>query len=130
MPVLPDEWGQPDSFPGLIHDVLWAVLAILVFGALAYFEPFSIHVTATPGQLSGAGALGISLCVAVSYLFFESEQYREVWSGDRHRFGALFVVAMGVQVGLMVVSTWTVLTLLATFLTAIPIRLYVYVRMK
>lgn len=127
MSMIPEEWGEPDSRAGLVYDVLWFVLAILVFGFLAYFKPFSIDVTATPRRLLEAGTLGVVLGSAISFMSIQ-EWYREFWADQRHRFVAIFGVVMGVQVGVMLVPAWTILTMLATFITVIPTRLYVYLR--
>ena len=128
MSVIPTEWGEPDSRLGLYYDLLWTGLAVVVLGALAYWEPFSITVSITPQRLAGATILGMILSVAVMYGSFVSERFQRLWADFRIRFAALFMLIMGGQLGLAVAPTWTVLTMLATFLTFIPLRVAIYRR--
>lgn len=130
MSVIPDEWGEPDSRAGTFYDVLWATVALVSFGTLAYFEPFSIAVVITPFRFVGLTALGVSLGFVVSYVSFTNNRYREFWATERYRFAGLFLLIVGGQVGIALIPTWTILTLFITFLTAIPIRLCVYLRTK
>lgn len=128
MRVFPTEWGEPDSRPDVYYDLLWIGLAVVVFGVLAYWEPFSITVSITPQRLAGATLLGVVLGVAVTYGLFVSERFQRLWADSRIRFAGIFVLIMGGQLGLAVAPTWTVLTMLATFLTLIPLRIAIYLR--
>ena len=130
MSVIPTEWGEPDSRPGVYYDLLWIGLAVVVLGALAYWEPFSITVSITPQRLAGAMILGIVLGIAVTYGSFVSERYQRLWADGRIRFSGLFVLIMGGQLGLAVAPTWTVLTMLVTFFTLIPLRVAIYLRTR
>ena len=128
MSVIPTEWGEPDSRPGVYYDLLWIGLAVVVFGALAYWEPFSITVSITPQRLFGATILGVVLGIAVTYGSFVNERYQRLWADGRIRFAGLFAIIMGGQLGLAVAPTWTVLTMLVTFSTLIPLRVAIYLR--
>lgn len=130
MSVIPEEWGEADSRSGLLYELLWALLAIVVLGALAYWEPFAIDVTVTPRHLTGSAILGATLGIVVSYLSFGSDRFRAVWKQLKYRSAAIFLVAVGGQLGIMIIPTWTILTLLAVFLTVIPVRLYIYFRAR
>lgn len=130
MSVSPSEWGEPDSRPGVYYELLWAGLAVVVFGAVAYWEPFSITVSITPQRLAGATILGVVLSVAMTYGSFVSERFQRLWANFRIRVIGLFVLIMGGQLGLAVAPTWTVLTTLATFLTFIPLRVAIYLRTR
>lgn len=130
MSVTPTEWGEPDSRPGVYYDLLWIGLAVVVFGALAYWEPFTITVSITPQRLVGATILGMVLGIAVTYGSFVSERFQRLWADFRIRFAGLFVLIMGGQLGLAVAPTWTVLTMLAVFLTLIPLRVAIYLRTR
>jgi len=124
------EWGEPDSRPGLYYDLLWTGFAVVVFAALAYWEPFSITVSTTPLRLAGATILGVILGVSVTYGSFVSERLQRLWADFQIRFAGLFVLIMGGQLGLTIAPTWTVLTTLATFLTFIPLRIAIYLRTR
>lgn len=130
MSVSPTELGEPDSRRGVYYDLLWAGLAVVVFGALAYREPFPITVSITPQRLAGTTILGVVLSVAMTYGSFVSERFQRLWANFRIRFVGLFVLIMGGQLGLAVAPTWTVLTMLATFLTFIPLRVAIYLRTR
>jgi len=128
MTVVPTEWSEPDSRLGAYYDLLWTGLAIVALGALVYWEPFSITVSITPQRLAGATILGVTIGIAVTYGSFVSE--RRLWENFRIQFAGLFVFIMSVQLGLNVVPTWTVLTLLAFLLTLIPLRVVIYFRTR
>jgi len=106
MSVIPTEWGEPDSRPGVYYDLLWIGLAVVVLGALAYWEPFSISVSITPQRLFGATILGVVLGIAVTYGSFVNERYQRLWADGRIRFAGLFAIIMGGQLGLAVAPTW------------------------
>ncbi|ELY54268.1 hypothetical protein C492_16493 [Natronococcus jeotgali DSM 18795] len=130
MPVIPTEWGEPDSRPDIYYELLWIGLAVVVLGTLVYWEPFLITISITPQRLAGATTLGVILGIAVTYSSFVSERFQRLWANFRIRFAGLFVLSMGVQLGLAVAPTWTVLTMLATFLILIPLRVAVYLRTR
>ncbi|ELY63528.1 hypothetical protein C492_07015 [Natronococcus jeotgali DSM 18795] len=157
MSVIPTEWGKPDSRPGIYYELLWIGLAVVVLGTLAYWEPFSITISITPQRLASATTLGVILGIAVTYSSFVSERFQRLWADFRLgvilgiavtyssfvserfqrlwadfriRFAGLFVLSIGVQLGLAVAPTWTVLTMLATFLILIPLRVAVYLRTR
>ncbi|WP_066415330.1 hypothetical protein [Halorubrum aethiopicum] len=130
MSVIPTEWGEPGSRPGVYYELLWIGLAMVVLVALAYWEPFSITVSVTPQRLAGATLLGGVLGIAVTYGSFVSERFQRLWAAFRIRFISLFVLIMGGQLGLAVAPSWTVLTMLATFLTLIPLRVAIYLRAR
>jgi len=130
MSVIPTEWGEPDSRPGVYYDLLWIGLAVVVLGALTYWEPFLITVSITPQRLAGAMILGIVLGIAVTYGSFVSERYQRLWADGRIRFAGLFVLIMGGQLGLGVAPTWTVLTMLVTCFILIPLRVAIYLRTR
>ncbi|SEH53803.1 hypothetical protein SAMN05192561_105101 [Halopenitus malekzadehii] len=130
MSAIPTEWGEPDSRLGVYYELLWIGLAVVVLAALAYWEPFSITVSITPQRLAGATILGVVLGIAVMYVSFVNERFQRLWADFRIRFISLFVLIMGGQLGLAVAPTWTVLTMLATFLTLIPLRLAIYLRTR
>ncbi|ELY62058.1 hypothetical protein C492_08515 [Natronococcus jeotgali DSM 18795] len=121
MSLIPTEWGEPDSRPGIYYELLWIGLAVVVLGTLAYWEPFLITISIT---------LGVILGIAVTYSSFVSERFQRLWADFRIRFAGLFVLSMGVQLGLAVAPTWTVLTMLVTFLILIPLRVAVYLRTR
>jgi len=128
MSAIPTEWGEPDSRSGVYYDLLWMGLAVVVLGALTYWKPFSITVSITPQRLAGATILGVVLGIAVTYGSFVNERFQRLWADFRIRFAGLFVLIMGGQLGLAVAPTWTILTMLATFLTLIPLRVAIYLR--
>jgi hypothetical protein len=64
------------------------------------------------------------------YASFVSERLQRLWANVRIRFAGLFILAMGCQLGLAVAPAWTVLTMLATFLTLVPLRVAVYLRTR
>jgi len=130
MTVVPTEWSEPDSRLGVYYELLWIALAIVGFGALAYWELFSITVSITPQRLSGATILGVTLGIAVTYGSFVSERFQRFWENSRTRFAGLFIFIMGVQLGLNVAPTWTVLTMLALLLTLIPLRVAIYLHTR
>lgn len=131
MSIIPIEWGEPNSPPGVYFDLLSTGLVVVVFGALAYWQPFSITVSITPRRLAGATLLGVIFSVAMAYVSFVNERFRHLWV-DSHfiRFAGIFVLIIGGQLGLAIVPTWTVLTILATFLTFIPLRVAIYLRTR
>ena len=128
MTVVPTEWSEPDSRLGVYYELLWIGLAIVGFGALAYWELFSITVSITPQRLAGATILGVTIGIAVMYGSFVSE--RRLWENSSIRFAGLFIFIMGVQLGLDAAPTWTVLTMLAFLLTLIPLRVVIYFRTR
>lgn len=130
MSVVPKEWSEPDSRLGVYYQLFWIGLAVAVLGVLVYWEPFAITVSITPRRLAGATILGVILGIAVTYGSFMSERLQRLWADSRIRFAGLFVLIMGVQLGLDVAPTWTVLTMLASFLTLIPLRIAVYFRTR
>ena len=130
MTVVPTEWSEPDSRLGVYYELLWIGLAIVSFGALAYWELFSITVSITPQRLAGATILGVTLGIAVTYGSFVSERFQRLWKNSRIRFAGLFVFIMGVQLGFNVAPTWTVLTMLAYFFILIPLRVGIYFRTR
>jgi len=130
MTVVPTEWSEPDSRLGTYYDLLWTGLAIVALGAVVYWEPISITVSITPQRLAGATILGVTLGIAVTYGSFVSERFQRLWETSRIRFAGLFVFVMGGQLGLNVVPTWTVLTMLAFLLTLIPLRVVIYFRTR
>lgn len=130
MSVIPTDWGEPDSRQGFYYDLLWTGLAVVVLGSIAYWEPFSITVSITPPRLAGATVIGGVLGVAITYGSFGSERLQRLWADFRVRFVGLFVLIMAGQLGLTVAPTWTLLTMLVTFLTFIPLRVTVYVRTR
>ncbi|SFR98134.1 hypothetical protein SAMN05216559_1978 [Halomicrobium zhouii] len=130
MSVIPREWGEPDSRPGFYYDLFWIGLAVVVLGVLAYWEPFSITVSSTPRRLAGATILGVFLGIAVTYGSFVNERFQRLWADFRIRFAGLFVLIMVGQIGFAVAPMRTVLTMLATFLTLIQLRVAVYLRTR
>jgi|AntRauMinimDraft_4_1070384.scaffolds.fasta_scaffold00847_1 hypothetical protein len=122
MPSIPPEWGEPDSRLGVYYDILWIGLAVVGIVVLTSWEVFSITVSTTPQRLVGATIIGGTLGVAVTYGSFVSERTQQFWEDSRIRFASLFILIMGVQLGLYVAPAWTVLTLLASFLTLVPLR--------
>ena len=128
MTVVPTEWSEPDSRLGTYYDLLWTGLAIVALGAVVYWEPISITVSITPQRLAGATILGVTLGIAVTYGSFVSE--RRLWENSSIRFAGLFIFIMGVQLGLNVAPTWTVLTMLALLLTLIPLRVAIYLHTR
>ncbi|ELZ38935.1 hypothetical protein [Halorubrum tebenquichense] len=130
MTVVPTEWSEPDSRLGVYYELLWIGLAIVGFGAVAYWELFSVTVSITPQRLTGAIILGVTLGTAVTYGSFVSERFQRLWETSPVRFAGLFVFIMGVQLGLNVAPTWTVLTMLASLLTLVPLRVAVYFRTR
>ena len=78
MSVIPTEWGEPDSRSGVYYELLWIGLAVVVLGALAYWEPFSITVSITPQRLVGATILGVVLSIAVTYGSFVSDRLQRL----------------------------------------------------
>ena len=130
MLVILPEWAEPDSRPGLYYELLWIGLAVVVLGALAHWEPFSITVSITPKRLAGETILGVVLGIAVMYIGFVNERFQRLWADSRIRFVGLFVLIMGVQLGLAVAPTWMVLMMVATFLTLLPLRVAIYLRSR
>jgi hypothetical protein len=130
MSVIPTEWAEPDSRLGFYYDLLWTGLVVVVFGVLAYWEPFSITVSITPQRLAGATILGVILSVAMTYGSFVSGRFQRLWADFRIRFASLFMLIMGGQFGLAVAPTWMVLTVLMTFLTFIPLRVAIYLHTR
>jgi len=126
MSALPDSWSDPDSRPGLLYELGWLLLCVLVFGALAVLDPFFVDVDPTTETLVGSLALGTLLGVGLVYVSVESERIRGFWDDLRRRFVVLFVFIMAMQGLLRFLPTWTVLSTLAACLTAIPVRLFLY----
>jgi hypothetical protein len=130
MSVVPTEWGEPDSRPGTYYDLLWIALAVVMLGTIVYYEPFSLTVFVTAQRLTGTTILGVGLGIAVTYGSFVSERYQRLWADFRIRFPGLFVLVMTGQLGLTVAPTWTLLTMLATLLTLIPLRVLAYLHTR
>ena len=130
MTVVPTEWSEPDSRLGVYYELLWIGLAIVGFGAVAYWDLFSITVSITPQRLVGATILGVTLGIAVTYGSFVSERFQRLWENSRIQFAGLFVFIIGVQLGFNVAPTWTVLTMLAYFFILIPLRVGIYFRTR
>ena len=130
MTVVPTEWSEPDSRLGVYYELLWIGLAIVGFGAVVYWELFSITVSITPQRLVGATILGVTLGIAVTYGSFVSDRFQRLWENSRIRFAGLFVFIIGVQLGFNVAPTWTVLTMLAYFFILIPLRVGIYFRTR
>ena len=126
MSVAPEEWS-PGSRKGLRHDLGWFVLGIATFGVLALWEPFFIDVSPTTFELVVSIVLGtvFSTIVLVDSLM---DAWRRIWEDSRTRFAFLCTLIMGIQVVLWVFPMWTVLTILTSFVSAVPIRLYLYRR--
>lgn len=128
MSVVPTDWSEPDSRPGFYYDLFWSGLAVVVLGAIAYWEPFGMAVSVTVPRLVGATLLGGVFSVALTYASFGSERLRQYWADFRVRFAGLFVFIVAGQFALRFAPTWTLFTLLATVLAFIPLRVIVYVR--
>lgn len=112
------------------YELFWIGLAIVGIAALAYWELFSITIAVTPQRLASATLFGVTFGIAVTYGSSVSERVQRLWETSCIRFAALFVFVMGVQLGLNVAPTWTVLTMLAFLLTLIPLRVAVYFRTR
>ena len=130
MSVIPMEWSEPDSRLGVYFDLFWMGLAAVVFGAAVYWEPFSVTVSITPQRLAGAIILGVILSVALTYFSFVSVRLHRRWVKVAVRFAVICGLIMAGQRGLAVAPTWTVLTVLATVLAAIPLRVAVYLHTR
>lgn len=126
MSVIPTEWREPDSRPGLYYELLWTVLAVAVLGAIVHWEPSSIAVDVTTTRLFGSLALGGILAGGLAYVSFGNERIQQLWSDSRIRFVALFALIMSWQLGFDVAPTWTLLAGLATCLAYVPLRVFVY----
>lgn len=130
MSVIPTGWGEPDSRLGAYYHLLWIGLVVVGLGALTYWERSPVTVSITPQRLAGATILGVVLGIGVTYGSFVSERFQRLWADFRIRFPSLFVLIIGGQLGLAVAPTWTVLTMLVTFLTLIPLRVAIYLRTR
>jgi len=124
--LVPETWSEPDSRAGLLYELAWLVLAIVVFGALAHGEPVSVGVEITRQRLLLAAAVGGPLGVAIAYASTATGRGPSWWRAGRSRFVAIFAVVVGVQIGLTLAPTWTVLTVLATAVATVPARIAAY----
>lgn len=129
MSVIPTEWSKPDSRPGVYFDVLLMGLLVVGIGAIAYWEPGSITLSITSQRLAGAIIPGVALGGAMTYFYILSERFQGLWADSLiTRFACLFVLGIGIQLGLAVAPMWTLLTIQATFLTFIVLRVAIYFR--
>ncbi|MDL0144726.1 MULTISPECIES: hypothetical protein [Halobacteriales] len=131
MSVIPTEWSEPDSRPGVYFDVLLMGLLVVGIGAIAYWEPGSITLSITPQRLAGAIIPGVVLGVAMTYFYIVSERFQGLYA-DSHItwFVGNLLLAIGISLGLAVAPTWTLLTILATLLTFIVLRVAIYIRTR
>jgi hypothetical protein len=120
---------SPSSTRGLISDLCWCSLAVVIFGALIYWQPYFVELSLTATRVAGSLLIGTLLgigLVAVS----ATVTFRRFWSGFGRRFIVLFVVIMGGQVLLDAVPTWTTLCTFVVSVVAIPARLYLFSRSR
>lgn len=131
MSVIPTEWGEPDSRIGVYFEVFVMGLLVVILGAIVYREPFTIAISITPRRLAGATILGCVLGIAMTYLTILNERFRRLWA-DSHifRFSGLFMLIMGSQLALNIAPARTLLTMIATALTFIPLRVAIYRRAR
>lgn len=129
MSVIPEEWGELDSTAGLLYEIGWLLLVIIVFGGLLVVQPFLIDIEITPIRLSGSILVGAVLGIVLVILTV-NERSRRFWKRDRYRLWTLFVLGMLVQVVLRFVPTWTVLTGIVISVVTIPGRIAIYLRAR
>ena len=128
MSTVPDHWS-PDSTRGLIYDLCWCSLVVVVFGVLIYWQPLFVELSLTTTRVAGSlligTLLGIGLIAASA-----TRAWRRFWSGLGRRFIVLFVFIMTGQALLRIVPTWTTLSTFVAFVVAIPTRLYLFSRSR
>lgn len=129
MSVIPEEWGELDSTAGLLYEIGWLLLVIIVFGGLLVVQPFLIDIEITPIRLSGSILVGAVLGIVLVILTV-NERSRRFWKRDRYRLWTLFVLGVLVQVVLRFVPTWTVLTGIVISVVTIPGRIAIYLRAR
>jgi hypothetical protein len=127
MSVIPEEWGELDSTAGLLYELGWLLLVVVVFGSFLVFQPLFVEIKITPVLLAGSMLLGTVLGVAL-VISTVNDRARQFWKRDRYRFASLFVLAMLIQVVLRFVPTWTLLTGIVASVVAIPGRIAIYLR--
>ncbi|EMA41999.1 hypothetical protein [Halococcus hamelinensis] len=120
-----EQWS-PGSRRALRHDLGWCLLTTTLFGAFAFWEPF-FEITPTTAELAVSIVLGIMLGTAMLLVSLTTVR-RRMWESERFKFVFLFSTAIGIQVAIQFIPMWTVLIMLATFVSAIPGRLYLYRR--
>ena len=125
---VPNHWS-PDSTRGLIYDLCWCSLAVVVLGALIYWQPLFVELSLTTTWVAGSLLIGTLLgtgLIAAS----ATRAWRRFWSEFGRRFIVLFVFIMAGQVLLRIVPTWTTLCTFVAFVVAIPTRLYLFSRSR
>jgi hypothetical protein len=118
------------STAGLLQEVGWCLLGIIVFTVLLYWDLFPVEVT--PTRVVGSVLIGGVLGFGSVMLAHTTERIRALWNDEKYKFFAMFTLAIGVQVFLRIAPAWTILTVLTMFIVAIPTRfvLYIYTRSK
>ena len=125
----PSEQWSAGSEKALRHDLGWLTLSIGLFGAFALWEPFSIDVSPTTAELIASVMLGTALGVGM-VAATATDAARRIMEDKRSKFAFIFALAMGIQVVLPMFPMWTILTMLATFVSAVPTRFYLYHRAR
>ena len=123
-----EQWS-PGSTKALGQDLGWLALCIVLFGACALWEPFSIDISPTALELIASVVLGTTLGI-IMVAFSLTDVARRIWEDKRSQFIFIFTLGIGMQLVLQAIPMWTVLTMLAAFVAAVPTRLYLYRRAR
>lgn len=129
MSAIPEEWGELDSTAGLLYEIGWLLLVVIVFGGLLVIRPLFIDIEITPTRLGGSILLGAVLGVFL-LISTVNERARGFWKRGKYRHWSLFVLGMLVQVVLYFVPTWTILTGIVVSVVTIPGRIAIYLRAR
>lgn len=127
MSVVPQEWSDPGSTKGLLYDTAWMVALLVLFGVFHATHLFTPPGTATLAQLGAGGVtgglIGVGLVIAsVRKLGTLMEE------NERVRFAVIITAALAVQAGLYLAPVWLTVIVVASCLSAIPTRIYFYLR--
>ncbi len=126
MSVVPDDWNDPESFNEMLYEIGWFVLAILVFSIAPFLVSFHYTRSLTPTLAIVSIGIGIALGTNLVYVSHTSDFVRNAWESDKLRFWCdshRLSFGTGIAPAGSLVNTAVAI---ATFITAIPIRVFVY----
>lgn len=126
MSVIPDQWAHPGSTKGLLYDLGWCTLGMVLFGALLYWQPAFLGISLSTTRVAGPILIGVIIGIGVIVLS-ATDSGRRFWRPFERRFLTMFILILGIQALLAIAPTWTILSTFVSFLVAIPARLCTFI---
>ena len=127
MSVVPQEWSDPGSTKGLLYDTAWMVALLVLFGVLHATHLFTPPGRITLLQLGTGGFIGGLIGIG---LVITSVRRLGTLMGENERvhFAVIITATLAVQAGLYFIPVWLTVIVVASCLSAIPTRIYFYLR--